>query len=346
MSAAPPPADRLPRRLALLLLLLLAVLALFPAYGPALFPAKFGFLMQKLTGVMILAVMAMSLDLLVGVAGLVSLGHAAFFGLGGYMLALLTPASEAANLWVALPLTLLAVAGAALIVGMLSIRTTGIYFIMVTLAFGQMGFYFFNDLRFAGGSDGTYIYFKPAVEVFGKTLIDLDNKLTFYYVAFGALVGTYFLLRMLLASPFGRVVRAIGVNEHRVRGLGFNPTLYKLVAFTIGGTLAGFAGFLAAMQYGFVNPTMLSWQQSGQVLFMVILGGMGTLFGPVLGAFVLELAHLGFEALTDHWLVLMGALIICIVILLPRGIGGLLLSLAAKPTAGTSEAGEPSETLP
>jgi branched-chain amino acid transport system permease protein len=340
MSGFPATPDRLPRPLVFLLLGLLGLLALFPAYGPLLLPAKYGFLLQKLTGIMILAVMAMSLDLLVGIAGLVSLGHAAFFGLGGYMLAILSPQYEAANLWLVLPAGLAVVAAAALVVGFLSIRTSGIYFIMVTLAFGQMGFYLFNDTKLAGGSDGAYIYVKPTVELFGRTLLDLESKLTFYYVALAVLVGGYLLLRVLLASPFGRVVRAIGVNEHRVRGLGFDPTAYKLVAFTIGGTLAGLAGFLAATQYGFVNPSMLSWHQSGQVLVMVILGGMGTLFGPVLGAFILEFARYGFEALTDHWLALMGLLVIAVVLLLPRGVGGLLLGLTtAKDSLG--EEGEP-----
>jgi branched-chain amino acid transport system permease protein len=323
---------RMPRGLAVLLLVLLALLGLFPAWGPLVFPGQHAFLLQKLTGVMIVAVMAMSLDLLVGVTGLVSLGHAAFFGLGGYMLAMLSPEYDAANLWVVLPLSLLGVAAAALVVGFLSIRTSGIYFIMVTLAFGQMGFYFFNDSKLAGGSDGAFIYFKPEAKAFGLNLINFESKLAFFYLVFGALVGTYLLLRMLLASPFGRVVRAIGVNENRVQGLGFNPVAYKLVAFTIGGTLAGLAGFLAAAQYGFVNPAMLSWHHSGQVLVMVILGGMGTLFGPVLGAFILELARMGFESLTEHWLALMGAMIITIVLVLPKGVGGLLLQLfSPKP---------------
>jgi branched-chain amino acid transport system permease protein len=327
----------LPRGLVILLLAMLGLLALFPAFGPLLFPNQHAFLLQKLTGVMIVAVMAMSLDLLVGVTGLVSLGHAAFFGLGGYMLAMLTPEYDAANLWVVLPLGLLGVAAAALVVGFMSIRTSGIYFIMVTLAFGQMGYFFFNDSKLAGGSDGAFIYFKPEVKAFGTTLINLDNKLAFYYVAFGALVGTYLLLRMLLASPFGRVVRAIGVNEGRVLGLGFNTMAYKLVAFTIGGTLAGLAGFLAATQYGFVNPAMLSWHQSGQVLVMVILGGMGTLFGPVLGAFILELARMGFESLTEHWLALMGVMIITIVLALPKGVGGLLLQLFSPKASPAAE---------
>ncbi|RAU21492.1 branched-chain amino acid ABC transporter permease [Paramagnetospirillum kuznetsovii] len=324
----------LPKRLAIVLVVLLAALALFPLWGKLVFAAKFAFLMQKLTGIMILAILAMSLDLLVGVAGLVSLGHAAFFGLGGYVLAMMSPQYEAANLWVVLPAALAVCALASLVVGYLSIRTSGIYFIMVTLAFGQMGYYFFNDSKAAGGSDGAYIYVKPTVEAFGITVLDLEQKLTFFYVALGVLVGVYALLRMLLASPFGRVLGAIGVNEYRVQGLGFNPMVYKLVAFTIAGTLAGLGGFLAATQYGFVSPAMLGWHQSGHVLVMVILGGMGTLFGPVLGAFILELAHFAFESMTDHWLLPMGAMVIAIVLLLPKGVAGLLLQWSKGKGAG------------
>ncbi|MDO8608740.1 MAG: branched-chain amino acid ABC transporter permease [Phaeospirillum sp.] len=326
--------SHIPKRLAILLLVLLLVLASFPLWGKLVFAAKFTFLLQKVTGIMILALLAMSLDLLVGSAGLVSLGHAAFFGLGGYMLALASPQYDAASLWVALPAALAVTAAASLVVGFLSIRTSGIYFIMVTLAFGQMGYFFFNDSKLAGGSDGATIYVKPTVAAFGVTLIDLDSKLSFFYVVLGALVASYALLRMLLASPFGRVVSAIGVNESRVQGLGFNPMLYKLVAFTIAGTLAGLAGFLAATQYGYVNPAMLGWHQSGHVLVMVILGGMGTLFGPVLGAFILELAHHLFESLTDHWLLPMGAMIIAIVLLLPKGVAGLLIKWTTEKEDG------------
>ncbi|WP_242442874.1 branched-chain amino acid ABC transporter permease [Magnetospirillum sp. 15-1] len=322
----------LPKRLSLILLALLAALALFPAWGPLAFTVKYAFLLQKLTGIMILAILAMSLDLLVGVAGLVSLGHAAFFGLGGYMLALLSPQYEAANLWVVLPAAMGAVALASAVVGFLAIRTAGIYFIMVTLAFGQMGYYFFNDSKLAGGSDGAYIYVKPVVEAFGITLVNLESKQAFFFAVLGCLVAVYLLLRVVVASPFGRVLAAIGVNEGRVRGLGFDPMAYKLVAFAIAGALAGLAGFLAATQYGFVSPAMLGWHQSGHVLVMVILGGMGTLFGPILGAFILELAHFGLEAVTEHWLLPMGGLVIAIVLALPKGVAGLLLQWC-----GTSE---------
>jgi branched-chain amino acid transport system permease protein len=320
----------IPRTVAMLLIALVVLLALFPTLGGFIFPAKHAFIMQKLAGIMILAMMAMSLDLLVGVTGLVSLGHAAFFGLGGYALAILSPEYEAANIWLVLPAALAIVAAAALLVGFLSIRTSGIYFIMVTLAFGQMGYYLLNDSRAAGGSDGLSIMETPAIEIAGRTLLKLADSDSFYYLVLALFVGTYALLRMVLNSPFGHVVRAIGVNENRVRGLGFDPVRYKLAAFTLGCTLAGLAGFLAAAQYGYVNPTMLSWHHSGEALMMVILGGMGTLFGPAIGAFVFELARFGFESTTDHWQLLMGGLVVTIVLVLPRGLAGLLLDLAGR----------------
>lgn len=315
------------RKLRILLMALVALLALYPLVGPLVAPGQHAFLLQKLTGVMILAMLAMSLDLLVGVGGMVSLGHAAFFGLGGYMLALLSPEYEAADLALVLPLALAGVAAAAALVGALSLRTSGVPFIMITLAFGQMGFYFFNDSRLAGGSDGAFIYVKPVLTLAGRTLIDLEDKLAFYYLVLALFVGTYLLLRRMLAAPFGAVLRAIGINEERVRGLGFNPFFHKLAAFTIGGTIAGLAGFLAAAQYGFVNPAMLSWHLSGQALVMVILGGMGTLFGPALGAFVLELTRLGLESATEHWLLPLGLFVIAVVLVLPKGVAGLLQRL-------------------
>lgn len=316
-----------PTRTGWVLLALAALLALYPFYGGALFPGQHDFFMQKIISMMILAVFAMSLDLLVGISGMVSLGHAAFFGLGGYTLALIAPEYEAASIWTALPAALGVTAAAALVIGALSIRTSGVYFIMITLAFGQMFYYVFNDADFAGGSDGTYIYFRPTVEVFGVPLLDLEQPITFFYVVFAVMIGTYLFLRVLLASPFGKVLRGIGINPQRVRGVGYNPDAYKLVAFVIGAMLAGLAGFLSATQFGFVNPTMLGWHNSGHVLVMVILGGLGTLHGAILGAFVLEMLHTGIESLTEHWLLVLGGLIILMVLVLPKGLAGLLDTL-------------------
>lgn len=316
-----------PRTLTLLLLLLAVLVALYPLWGGWALGEKQEFFLQKLTSMMIFAVFAMSLDLLVGMTGLVSLGHAAFFGVAGYALALLSPEYAAANIWVVLPEALGIAAAAALVIGAVCIRTAGVYFIMVTLAFGQMLFYFFFNSTFAGGSDGMFVYVKPAVAIGGTVLLDLDHKQTLFYVAFAAMIAVYLLLRMILRAPFGHVILGIRANETRVRALGYNTTLYKLVSFVIAGTIAGLAGFLFATQYGFVNPSLIGWHTSGEVLMMVILGGMGTLFGPILGAFAFELLRYGFEALTEHWLLLMGGVIIAVVLLLPKGLAGLLLAL-------------------
>ncbi|MDX1653878.1 MAG: branched-chain amino acid ABC transporter permease [Candidatus Competibacteraceae bacterium] len=335
----------IPRSVTLVLALLVLLLALYPAYGELLFGERAEFFLQKLTTIIILAIFAMSLDLLVGITGLVSLGHALFFGTAGYALALLAPEYEAANIWWVLPASLAICALLSLVVGLLSIRTSGIYFIMVTLAFGQMGFYFLNDAAFAGGSDGLYIMFKPEVMIGDWQLLDLENKQTFFYVTLGAMVVAYGLLRMLMLSPFGRVLVGIHANEHRVRAMGYNATIFKVVSFVIAGTLAGLAGFLAATQYGFVNPAQLGWHTSGHALMMVILGGVGTLFGPILGAFAFELLHYLFESLTDHWLLLMGGVMIAVVLLLPHGLaGGLLALLERRRTASQAQAESGSES--
>lgn len=338
--AAAPPGVRAPSRLGLVLLFLAALLAFYPFYGAGVFPEQHDYLLQKLTAIMILAMVAMSLDLLVGIGGMVSLGHAAFFGLGGYALALLGPEYEAANLWTTLPMALGLVAVAALVIGALSIRTSGIYFIMITLAFGQMFYYVFNDADFAGGSDGVYIYVRPAVEAFGTPLLDLSDTVTFFYVAFCAMVATYVFLRVLLASPFGKVLRGIGINPQRVRGVGYNSDAYKLVAFVIGAVIAGFAGYLSAAQFGFVNPSMMSWHHSGTVLVMVILGGLGTLHGAILGAFALEILHTVIESQTEHWLLVLGGLIILMVLTLPKGIAGLLERLTTPSKKVASDGHE------
>lgn len=322
----------LPSSLKMILLLLVMLLAAYPLYGELLLGEKANFFLQKLSTMMILAVFAMSLDLLVGMTGLVSLGHALFFGLSGYVLALIVPESEAGSLWITLPICLAASAGAALVVGALCIRTSGIYFIMVTLAFGQMLFYFFNDALFTGGSDGMYIYFKPSIMIGDVQLLDLDNKQSFFYVTFAVMIGVYLLLHTIMRSPFGHVIFGIHANEHRIRSLGYNVFKYKLVSFVLGGTLAGLAGYFAAAQFGYISPGSLGWHTSGTALMVVILGGMGTLFGPAIGAFVFELLQYGFESMTEHWLLLMGAMVIAVVLLLPNGIASLMLALTQAKT--------------
>jgi branched-chain amino acid transport system permease protein len=287
-----------------------------------LLPALAGkFYIELVAKIMIMAVFAMSLDLLVGVTGLVSLGHAAFFGLASYVLVLAAPDQyTAVSLWTSLPLAVAASALLALVIGALALRTRGVYFIMVTLAFSQMVYFVFHDTKLGGGSDGTYLYAKPTAMLGGWSLLDFNNSTQFYYAMLGLLTLIFAFLRLLLASRFGHALRGIRSNEQRMRALGFNTYAYKLAAFTIAGAIAGAAGYFAAVQFGFVNPEMLSWHQSANVLLMVILGGAGNLFGAVVGAFTFVLLQDLFSSLTKHWLLLMGGFVILAVMLLPGGL--------------------------
>ena len=291
----------------------LALLALFPLAGA-------GFYTELVTKVMILAIFALSLDLLVGYTGLVSFGHAAFYGVGAYTLGLMAPKYEAANLWLTLPAAMLAAGAAALVVGVFVVRVKGIYFIMVTLAFAQMFYFVFHDTKFGRGSDGISMNFKPVAAIGGFTPFDLGNTTHVYYVVFVLLVAVFVFLRTLLRSPFGRALQGIRSNEHRMRSLGFPVYWYKLASFTLAGALAGLAGYLSALQFGFVNPELLSWHQSGNVLLMLILGGVGSLYGAVVGAFAFVALSEIFQSLTRHWQLLLGGTIILLVIFLPGGL--------------------------
>ncbi|HEX7968129.1 MAG TPA: branched-chain amino acid ABC transporter permease [Stellaceae bacterium] len=302
--------------LGLVLLLAIAALAAFPAMADR-------FYLQLVSKIMIMAIFAMSLNLLVGCTGLVSLGHAVFFGLGAYTLMVMSPPDEAASLWLSLPAAL-AVAGlAALLIGFLVLRSSGVYFIMVTLAFTQMFFYYVTGSKALGGSDGAYIYVKPDAMVLGVTPFSLADRVQFYYVVLLLMAATYLLLRIVLRSPFGHAIQGIRVNERRMRSLGFPTFRYKLASFVIAGTLAGLAGYFDAAQFGFVSPDLFGWRQSGIALMMVILGGMGTLYGPILGAFALVLLQEFLMDQTKHWLLPMGLFIMLAVLALPDGLGGL-----------------------
>jgi branched-chain amino acid transport system permease protein len=311
-----------------------AILLLAAVVGLGLFPfISDEFYLELFTHFMVLGIFAMSLDLLVGYTGLVSFGHAAFFGLAGYLLAIITPESEAVSLWVSLPVCLAGVALAAFVIGWFSVRTSGIYFIMITLAFAQMAFYYFNENVALGGSDGKFIFTKPLVGIGGFEIIDLGDPMSVYYAVLVSLLACYLLLSMVLRAPFGRVIKAVRVNEHRTRALGYNTRRYKLVAFVIAGTLAGYAGYLEAVATGIVSPGHLSWHQSGLALILVILGGMGTLYGPVLGAFVLGLLRDQVQDVTEHWILVQGIFIILVVLFLPHGIAGLVARLGRRDAA-------------
>ncbi|MDQ2928663.1 MAG: branched-chain amino acid ABC transporter permease, partial [Pseudomonadota bacterium] len=229
------------------------------------------------------AIFALSLELIVGGVGLVSLGHAAFFGIGAYATVLVS-GEAGARLALVLIVSVASAAAYALFVGALSLRTRGVYFIMVTLAFAQMAYFVFHDTKVGGGSDGIFLSVKPVLRIAGATWLDLGARLSFYYAVLAALVATYAVLALLLASRFGHALAGIRVNEQRMRAAGFSSYFYKLAAFVIAGALAGLAGALLAIKDGAVNPELLAWQESGAVLLMLILGGVGSLRGAVIGA--------------------------------------------------------------
>jgi branched-chain amino acid transport system permease protein len=292
---------------------LLVALVALPFVAP-------GYYVQFSAKVMLMGLAAMALNLVVGFGGMVSLCHAAFFGLAGYVLALASPQYEPASIWTTLPLAVGAAALAALVIGALSLRTRGVYFIMVTLAFGQMLFYLFYDTQIAGGSDGTYVYNKPEVALFGVTLLDLEKSRSFYFVVLGTLVAATQFLTRLTRSPFGQALQAAHHNERRALSLGFPVYRIRLVAFVLSGALAGLAGYLATAQFGFVAPQMLGWHLSATILVMVVLGGLGSVTGPVFGALVLMGLEEILKSLTEHWLLIQGCVILVIVLALPGGV--------------------------
>ena len=291
----------------------LALLALFPLAGTT-------FYTELVTKVMILAIFALSLDLLVGYTGLVSFGHAAYYGVGAYVLGLMAPKYEAASLWLTLPAAVAIAGTAALAVGAFVVRVKGIYFIMVTLAFAQMFYFVFHDTTFGRGSDGISMNFKPSAAIGSFVPFDFANAAHVYYFVLVLLVMVFVFLRLLLRSTFGRALQGIKSNEHRMRSLGFPVYLYKLASFAVAGALAGLAGYLSALQFGFVNPELLSWHQSGNVLLMLILGGQGSLYGAVVGAFAFVAMEEIYSSVTTHWQLLLGGTIILLVIFLPGGL--------------------------
>lgn len=322
--------ETLPRGLKIVLTLGFLVLAAFPFVSS-------DFYAQMVARMMILGIFAMSLDLLLGVTGLVSLGHAAFFGLAGYTLAFLTPAGEPVSLWWTLPVAVGASAACAFIIGFFVVRTRGIYFIMVTMAFAQMLYYLFFDNKILGGSDGIYINFKPNAQLF-----DLEDKRVFYYFTLGMLLLVYLFLRRLLWSPFGRALAGVRVNEHRMRAVGYGTFGYKLAAFTIAGALAGLAGYLWAAQTGYVNPELMGFHMSAHAIMMVILGGMGNFAGAILGAFAFELLldffkdlpAIGSFNIGKHWQLWMGMFIVLAVTFAPRGLLGVLARVGGRKERG------------
>lgn len=280
---------------------------------------------------LIMGMLAVALNLVVGQGGLVSLCHAAFFGVAGYVLALLSPRYDAASLLLTFPLAVLVSAATALVIGALALRTRGIYFIMVTLAFGEMLFFFFHDTKVAGGSDGMSINVRPEIAIAGRQWLDLDKPVTFYFVALACLLGVIAVLTVVARSPFGHALAAARDNERRARSLGFPIFRIRLIAFTLSGALAGVAGYLAAAQFGFVAPQMLGWHQSATVLVMVLIGGQRSVTGPLVGALVLIGLEEVLKANLDNWKLVEGLIIIGIVVLLPNGMNQIWSMIVGSP---------------
>ena len=281
--------------------------------------------LDLVTKIMIYAVLALSLELLVGSTGLVCFGQAAFFGIGAYATVLIMGLDWGSSvLWI-LPACVLAAALYALAVGALSLRTKGVYFIMVTLAFAQMAYYVVHDTPLGGGTDGIYLYAKPDL----GTWLDLDKPLTLYAFTWASLLAVYVFLAVLLQSRFGRALAGIRVNEQRMRATGFSTYPYKLAAFSLSGAIAGWSGFLFAVKDGFVNPELMSWHLSGAVLIMIILGGLGHLRGALIGAFAFALLQELFKSeaifgnFAKHWHLGLGLSIIACVAWLPHGLVGI-----------------------
>jgi branched-chain amino acid transport system permease protein len=301
-------------RIALIAALLL-FLALLPVYVAA---GGNTFLLILFTRIVILALAATSLNLILGYGGMVSFGHAVYLGIGGYVVGIL--AKEGINAGVIQwPLALLVSALFALVIGALSLRTRGVYFIMITLAFAQMIYYVGVSLDRYGGDDGLTIYRRSQ---FGP--LNLSNKIVFYYVCLAFLLFTIFLIHRIVNARFGMVIRGAFSNERRMRAIGFPVFRYRLVCFVIAGTLCGLAGVLLANNTDFVSPAMMHWTRSGDLIVMVVLGGMGSPFGPLIGAVVLLVLEEALSGITEYWQIILGPLLLLVVIFARGGIDGML----------------------
>jgi branched-chain amino acid transport system permease protein len=309
-----------------LLALLLLPLATEAIGSPAL--------LALATRIVIYAIAVASLNFILGYGGMVSFGHAAFFGIGAYAVGILSvhhatgepflgflPGSNL--LVVTLPVAILCAGAMAAAIGALSLRTGGVQFIMITLAFAQMIFFFFVSLKAYGGEDGIII--RRPNEFFG---LNLRDRTTMYYVSLGFAAGFFALLWRLVHSSFGTVIRGIRQNERRMAALGFAPYRYKLYAFMLSGMGSGLAGALMANYLRFASPDMLAWQKSGEFIVMVVLGGMGSFFGPVFGAAAFMVLENYLAGWTEHWKLWVGIVVLAVVLLTRGGI----MALVARVT--------------
>jgi branched-chain amino acid transport system permease protein len=295
---------------------LIAFLLLLPVYTSS--TGNF-FMLSLFTRVVILAMAATSLNLILGYGGMVSFGHAVYLGVGAYAIGILAHEGVDSG-WLQWPLAIAVSAVVALVIGLLSLRTRGVYFIMITLAFAQMIYYVAVALDRYGGDDGFTVYRRSQ---FGAWL-DFSNKTLFYYVCVAFLLGTIYLVYRLVNSRFGFVIQGARSNDRRMRAIGFPTFRYKLVCFVIAGTICGIAGALLANHTDFVSPAMMHWTRSGDLIVMVVLGGMGSIFGPLIGAFVFLALEELLSTITEYWQILLGPLLLLVVLYARGGIDGIL----------------------
>ena len=297
------------------------------------------FYVRIFTRMMVFAIMAISLDLILGYGGMVCFGHAMFVGAASYVVAIagqhaasgmplvmgplsIPGSTDALMVW---PIAIAVSALLALIFGAIALRTSGLYFIMITLAFAQMLYFVAVSAQAYGGADGLPIETAPTLGA-----MNTGNRKELYYIVLVCLVGVFLLCRQIVGSRFGLVLRSCRYNETRLEAVGIEPYRYRLVTFVISGAIAGLAGALLASSQAYVSPADMSWVRSGELIVMVVLGGMATLYGPVLGAFFYLFAEYALGNVTEHWQLLMGPLIILIVLFGKKGLAGLWISSPKK----------------
>jgi len=306
--------------------------ALFVALALVPFAAAHGaesFLLNLFVRVMVFGIAALAVDFLCGFGGLVTFGHAAFIGLGAYAVAI-SGAHGVTDMTITLPLAILVSALFAYVTGTICLRTSGVYFIMITLAFGQMAYFIAGSLAPYGGDDG--ITLPARSTLFGFPVFENDRAL--YYAVLGFLIASYLLLRAVVYSRFGRVFRGARENPTRMATIGYDVFRYRRIGYVIAGALGGLSGFLLANTTEFVSPAYMSWQRSGELIIMVIFGGLGTLHGAIVGAASYLLLEEWLAGFTENWKLIFGPLLVLVVLFARGGIVGLLSSIKARLSRG------------
>ena len=301
---------------------MLLALAILPALAGALDQP---FLLDLALRIMILSVAAVSLNLILGYGGMISFGHAAYIGIGAYAVGIPAYYGEH-NGYLQLPLAIGAGALFALVTGYICLRTKGVYFIMITLAFAQMAYFAFVSIEEYGGDDGLVI--EQRSEFSG--IIDMESTLEFYYVVLAFLFGALYLVSRIVNARFGMVVQGAKANDERMQSLGFDTFRYRLACYVIAGAMAAAAGWLMGNYNYFFSPEMMSWTHSGELIFMVVLGGAGTMFGPVLGTIVLIILEELLSSATVYWPLILGAILIAVVLFARGGLEGALAMLERR----------------